>query len=165
MPFLLALLLIVPLLELAVILQVGSWIGLWPTIVLLLLDSLLGALLLKSQGRASWGRLRQALDDRRLPHKEAADGGLVILGGSLLLTPGFITDLMGFLLLIRPVRDKVAHLTLNRSLDAAAASLGGSAGLWGMRSARFRSKAFRRPQYDAEGSAEEIPEYQLPAGK
>jgi UPF0716 protein FxsA len=95
---------IVPLAELYVIIQVGSAIGLIPTLVLLLLDALLGSMLLRHQGRAAWIQFNRALAENRLPHKEVYDGILVILGGALLLTPGFITDIFGLILLIPPTR-------------------------------------------------------------
>lgn len=166
MPLLIAALLIVPLLELAVILQVGSWIGFWPTVVLLLVDSVLGAVLLRSQGSLAWRRLREAIESRRLPHREAADGALVVMGGALLLTPGFLTDLAGLLLMVRPVRDLLSRTALARGMDAAAAGAAGPAGLWGVRSVRFGARAYSmrygtapRQDFDAEGSAsEEAPE-------
>jgi UPF0716 protein FxsA len=95
---------VVPLAELYVIIQVGQAIGLIPTLVLLLLDALLGAMLLRHQGRAAWIQFNRALAENRLPHKEVYDGILVILGGALLLTPGFITDIFGLVLLLPPTR-------------------------------------------------------------
>jgi UPF0716 protein FxsA len=103
--FLLVLIFIlVPLAELYVIIQVGNAIGLVPTLVLLLADALLGSMLLRHQGRAAWIQFNRALAENRLPHKEVFDGILVILGGALLLTPGFITDIFGLVLLIPPTR-------------------------------------------------------------
>ena len=95
---------LVPLAELYVIIQVGNTIGLIPTLVLLLLDALLGSMLLRHQGRAAWVQFNRALAENRLPHKEVFDGILIILGGALLLTPGFITDIFGLVLLIPPTR-------------------------------------------------------------
>ena len=95
---------LVPLAELYVIIQVGNAIGLIPTLVLLLLDALLGSMLLRHQGRAAWIQFNRALAENRLPHKEVFDGILVILGAALLLTPGFITDIFGLVLLIPPTR-------------------------------------------------------------
>jgi UPF0716 protein FxsA len=103
--FLLVLIFIlVPLAELYVIIQVGGVIGLGPTLVLLLADALLGSMLLRHQGRAAWVRFNRALAENRLPHKEVFDGVLIILGGALLVTPGFITDIFGLILLIPPTR-------------------------------------------------------------
>jgi UPF0716 protein FxsA len=110
--FLLVLIFIlVPLAELYVIIQVGNAIGLVPTLVLLLADALLGSMLLRHQGRAAWIQFNRALAENRLPHKEVFDGILVILGGALLLTPGFITDIFGLILLIPPSRAIVRGIT------------------------------------------------------
>jgi UPF0716 protein FxsA len=98
---------IVPLAELYVIIQVGGAIGLVPTLVLLLADALLGSMLLRQQGRAAWVRFNRALAENRLPHKEVFDGVLIIFGGALLITPGFITDIFGLVLLIPPTRAAV----------------------------------------------------------
>jgi UPF0716 protein FxsA len=102
---------VVPLAELYVIIQVGNAIGLVPTLVLLLADALLGSMLLRHQGRAAWIQFNRALAENRLPHKEVFDGILVILGGALLLTPGFITDIFGLVLLIPPTRAIVRGIT------------------------------------------------------
>jgi UPF0716 protein FxsA len=95
---------VVPIAELYVIIQVGEWIGVWPTLLLLLLDAIVGSWLLKHEGRAAWRRFNEALAERRIPAKEVADGFLVILGGALLIAPGFITDIFGILFLIPPTR-------------------------------------------------------------
>jgi UPF0716 protein FxsA len=102
---------VVPLAELYVIIQVGGVIGLIPTLVLLLADALLGSMLLRHQGRSAWIQFNRALAENRLPHKEVFDGILVILGGALLITPGFITDIFGFVLLIPPTRAIVRGIT------------------------------------------------------
>jgi UPF0716 protein FxsA len=95
---------VVPIAELYVIIQVGGLIGVWPTLLLLLLDAIVGSWLLKHEGRAAWRRFNEALAERRIPAKEVADGFLVILGGALLIAPGFITDIFGILFLIPPTR-------------------------------------------------------------
>ena len=95
---------VVPIAELYVIIQVGEAIGVWPTLVLLLLDAVLGSLLLRHQGRGAWRRFNEALAQRRFPGKEVADGVLIVIGGTLLLAPGFITDIFGIFLLIPPTR-------------------------------------------------------------
>jgi UPF0716 protein FxsA len=102
---------VVPLAELYVIIQVGGVIGLVPTLVLLLADALLGSMLLRHQGRSAWIQFNRALAENRLPHKEVFDGILIILGGALLITPGFITDIFGFILLIPPTRAIVRGIT------------------------------------------------------
>ena len=95
---------LLPLAELYVILKVGDLIGIVPTLLLLVADSMLGAWLLKSQGRAVWRRFVEAMQAGRIPGREAVDGGLVIFGGAFLITPGFITDVVGVLLLAPPTR-------------------------------------------------------------
>src|SRR3954451_15286974 len=94
----------IPIAELAVIIQVGQAIGVWWTIGLLIADSLLGSWLMRHQGRASWRRFNEAVGAGRVPTREVLDGALVIFGGALLLTPGFLTDILGLVLLIPPSR-------------------------------------------------------------
>jgi UPF0716 protein FxsA len=101
---LVALFIVVPIAELYVIIQVGEAIGVLPTLLLLLLDAVLGSLLLRHQGRGAWRRFNEALAQRRFPGKEVADGLLIVIGGTLLLAPGFITDIVGIFLLIPPTR-------------------------------------------------------------
>jgi UPF0716 protein FxsA len=108
--FLIVLFIVVPIAELYVIIQVGEAIGLWPTLVLLLADALLGSFLLKHQGRGAWRRFNEALAQRRFPGKEVVDGLLIVVGGTLLLAPGFITDIFGLILLIPPTRAVVRGL-------------------------------------------------------
>ena len=102
--FLVLIFIVVPIAELYVIIQVGNAIGLVPTLFLLLADALLGSLLLRHQGRAAWIRFNRALAEGRVPHREVFDGVLIIFGGALLITPGFLTDILGLILLIPPTR-------------------------------------------------------------
>jgi len=105
MVFLLVLLfVIVPIAELYVIIQVGQEIGALPTIGILVLDSLVGSLLLRSQGRQAWRRFNEALSAGRVPAREVLDGALVIFGAAFLITPGFLTDVVGIALLLPPTR-------------------------------------------------------------
>jgi UPF0716 protein FxsA len=101
---------LVPIAELYVIIKVGEAIGVLPTLALLVADALLGSLLLRQQGRAAWIRFNRALAENRLPHKEVFDGVLIIMGGALLLTPGFLTDVLGLIFLIPPTRAAVRAL-------------------------------------------------------
>jgi UPF0716 protein FxsA len=105
---------VVPLIELAIIIQVGQVIGLVWTIVLLLADSLLGAWLVRREGTRAWSRFRLALNQARVPTDEVLEGALVLFGGALLLTPGFATDALGLLLLIPPTRALVAAIMKRR---------------------------------------------------
>jgi UPF0716 protein FxsA len=104
----------VPIAELAVIIQVGQAIGVWWTIGLLIVDSLLGAWLMRHQGRTAWRRFNEAVGAGRVPAREVLDGALVIFGGALLLTPGFLTDILGLVLLIPPSRALVRMVLARR---------------------------------------------------
>ena len=106
--------LLVPVAELYVIYKVGDAIGVLPTFLLLALDSVLGSLLLRAQGRAVWRRFNEAMAAGRIPHREVIDGVLVIFGGAFLLTPGFLTDVAGLLLLIPPTRSVVRRIAVRR---------------------------------------------------
>ena len=115
MPLLLVLLfIVVPILELWVLIEIGSAIGVLPTIALLILDSVLGAALMRSQGRSAWARFNRALAEGRVPGREVLDGALVIFGGALLLTPGFLTDILGLCLLLPPTRAVVRKVLVQR---------------------------------------------------
>src|SRR5262245_63761782 len=80
---------VVPILEIYVIIQVGQVIGAWWTIALLIADSIFGAWLIRHEGRRAWLALSTALNSGRMPAKELADGGLILVGGTLMLSPGF----------------------------------------------------------------------------
>src|SRR3954453_4743541 len=116
MPVLLFLIFIlVPIVELAVLIQIGQLIGVWWTIALLIADAVLGTVLVRSQGRAAWRRFVTAVNAGRIPHREELDGVLVIFGGALLMTPGFVTDIFGALFLIPPPRALVRRLLVRRA--------------------------------------------------
>ena len=110
MIFLVVLFIVVPILELWLIIEIGGLIGVVPTLLLLLADALLGSLLLRHQGRGAWQRFNRAIAERRFPGKEVADGLLIAIGGTLLLAPGFITDIVGVVFLIPPTRAIVRRL-------------------------------------------------------
>ncbi|HEY8465756.1 MAG TPA: FxsA family protein [Solirubrobacterales bacterium] len=99
-----------PVLELYVIIQVGQAIGIVPTLALLVLDSFVGAALARSQGRAVWRRFNLALAEGRIPARETFDGAMVILGGALMISPGFVTDAFALLLLFPPTRAALRRL-------------------------------------------------------
>lgn len=111
----LALLFVVgPIVELYLIIQVSHVIGGWQTVALLLVESVIGAWLMKRQGRGVWRSIQAQLRDHRLPQAELVDGGLIIFAGALMLTPGFLTDVLGFALLIPPTRALVRRALLAR---------------------------------------------------
>jgi len=112
-------LLVVPLAEIALIVMVGKAIGGWQTIALLLVESALGAYLVKREGRRTWQGLRAALSTGRMPGRELADAALVLIGGTLLLTPGFLTDLAGFFFILpltRPITRRWLQGVVERRL-------------------------------------------------
>jgi UPF0716 protein FxsA len=111
-PLLVVVFLLVPVVEIYVIIQVGQLIGPLPTIALLVIESLIGAWLLKREGRAAWLALQQAVASGRLPAQELVDAGLVLVGGTLLLAPGFLTDLIGFFFILPPTRPLARRLLL-----------------------------------------------------
>lgn len=115
--WILAAFLLVPLVELAIAIQVGRWIGVVPTILLLLVESMLGAWIVRREGASAWRALVAALESGRLPGRELSDAVLVLLGGALLLTPGFLTDVVGFAFVIpatRPPARKVLAAVVRR---------------------------------------------------
>ena len=145
---LIALFIVLPLAELYVILKVGDAIGAVWTIALLAADSLLGALLLRSQGRSVWRRFNAALAEGKMPHREVMDGVLVIFGGAFLITPGFITDIFGLLLLVPPTRALIRSRVVRRLGRRVAVSVGSPPG-------RSRPDRSRPRDYDVEGTARE----------
>jgi UPF0716 protein FxsA len=156
MPLLLIVLfIVVPIAELYVIIQVGEAIGLWPTLALLLADALLGSFLLKHQGRGAWRRFNEALAQRRFPGKEVVDGLLIVVGGTLLLAPGFITDIFGLILLIPPtraiVRGLLKRFTIGRFVVVGMPG-GGQFG-----SGRGPDEPGASRDYDFDATAEEVP--------
>ena len=159
MPLILILLfIVVPIAELYVIIQVGQAIGVVPTLILLLADALLGSLLLKHQGRGAWRRFNEALAARRFPGREVVDGVLIVIGGTLLLTPGFLTDIFGLFLLVPPTR-AIARRVLRRLTIGRFTVVGmgpGSGGPFGPPSGSGPTRGPSR-DYDFEGTAEEVP--------
>lgn len=149
---LIALFIAVPILELYVIVKVGGLIGIWATLALLFGMSLLGAALLRHQGRGAWQRFNRALAERRFPGREVADGLMITVGGTLLLIPGFVTDAVGLLLLFPPTR-----AIARRLLQAYATRRLVVVGISGVRGApsRHSPSPASRP-YDFDGTAEEI---------
>ncbi len=119
---------VVPIAELYLLIQIGQAIGVLPTIALLIVDSLLGAALMRSQGRAAWMRFNAALAEGRVPGREVMDGALVIFGGALLLTPGFLSDILGLSLLLPPTRAVIRGVLLKRFAGRVVAAAASGAG-------------------------------------
>jgi len=102
--WLFALFVAVPLIEIALFIQVGGIIGLWPTLGIVILTAIVGTWLVRTQGIAAMGQLRNSFSELRDPTEPLAHGAMILFSGALLLTPGFFTDAVGFALLIPPVR-------------------------------------------------------------
>lgn len=97
----------VPLIEIALFIQVGGLIGLWPTLAIVVLTALAGTILVRSQGAQTMQRLRNSFDELRDPTEPLAHGAMILFSGALLLTPGFFTDAVGFALLVPGFRNLV----------------------------------------------------------
>ncbi len=109
-----------PLLEVAVFIQVGGVIGVWPTIAATIATALAGSLLLRAQGLAVLMRARTQMDQGQLPAREMFEGVCLVLAGALLLVPGFVTDVIGLLLFVPPLREML-RLMIARHIAAKAA--------------------------------------------
>jgi UPF0716 protein FxsA len=106
-----------PIVEIYVIIQVGQAIGALPTVLLLVIESILGGWLVKHEGRRAWDALRTTLSSGRLPGRELLDAALVLIGGTLLLTPGFVTDVFGFFFVLpvtRPLARRIVTSVISR---------------------------------------------------
>lgn len=106
----LLLFIVVPTVEIYILIQAGKVIGGWQTVFLVLLTGVVGAYLSKSQGRTVWRRLQTELSMGRPPGDALLDGVCVLIGGILLMTPGFVTDAFGLILLLPPAREPVKRL-------------------------------------------------------
>jgi UPF0716 protein FxsA len=161
MPLLLIVLfIVVPIAELAVLIQIGELIGIWWTIALLIADAVLGSMLARSQGRTVWRRFNEAVAGGRVPARETMDGALVLFGGALLLTPGFLSDILGIVLLVPPTRAVVRRVLVRRfaarMVTSMSAPRGGAGGP--------TSRTSPRQAYDVEGTAVDAPPDGLDAG-
>jgi len=140
LPVFFFLFIVMPIAEMAVLIKVGGMIGVFNTIGLVLLTAVVGAWLLRQQGLATLLRANQRLNSGELPAKEVAEGLILAVGGALLLTPGFITDTVGFLCLIPGSRHWLAAQALKRMTVA-----GGS------QSFHFQAGGFRQGPFDGQG--------------
>jgi len=154
LPLLFLLFIGMPILEIYVILQVGQAIGILPTVGLLIVDSIVGAWLMRSQGRLVWRRFTTALEEGRPPAREVLDGALVIVGGALGLAPGFVTDALGLFLIAPPTRAIVRRALVARLARGGAMRVGA----WARPPARPRRPGGSGPRdYDIDGTAHEDP--------
>ncbi len=113
----------VPLIEIALFIEIGGLIGLWPTLAIVVATAIVGGILLRAQGYAALAALRRRLDRGGDPSGPLAHGALILVAGVLMLTPGFFTDTVGFLLLVPPVRSAVIR-GLGRRIAVIAVSAG-----------------------------------------
>lgn len=146
-------LIVLPVVEIYVFVQVSNAIGFLPALALIVLSALLGSALLRRQGRAAIERFNTAVDSRRMPAREVADGAMIALGSFMLIIPGFITSIFGLMLLFYPTR------ALFRMLGGALLLrrfrvVTGSAS-WGYDRAR-RTQNDTGPSFDIEGNAQEV---------
>ena len=122
MKFFFLIFLLVPLIEIYFLIEIGGLIGVGMTILLVVFTALLGAFLVRAQGFATFARVQMQLAQGRLPALEMLEGLLLFFAGALLLTPGFFTDAVGFVLLVPPLRRKIIrHLLARRVFGAVAA--------------------------------------------
>ncbi|MGR9071797.1 MAG: FxsA family protein [Gammaproteobacteria bacterium] len=116
--------LIIPFIEIYVLLKIGGLIGAIPTVAMVVLTAVLGAGLLRIQGFATWRRFQQGMAQGQPPVLEILEGPILLVGGALLLTPGFFTDLLGFACLVPALRRKFALYLIENHLIAAGGSFG-----------------------------------------
>jgi UPF0716 protein FxsA len=133
--WLLILFIAVPIIEIGLFIQVGGWLGFWPTIGIVILTALLGTTLLRSQGLAALGNLQNSVGAGQNPMNHIAHGALILVAGVVLLTPGFFTDAVGLSLLIPPVRELL--------IKAGAARMTGNIHVGG-----FQTEQTQRPASD-----------------
>lgn len=150
--------LVMPLVELWAIIQVGDQIGVLPTVVILLVDSIVGAVIVRREGRRAWAAFRQALTEGRWPGDEVAQGALVLVGGALLLTPGFVTDVLGLSFVLPPTRALWSVLVRRRTTvvavgGAGEGGLGGALGGLGIGPGRGSGGSDRGPASPPPGDA------------
>lgn len=118
----------VPLVEIYVLLEVGGIIGALPTIGLVVLTAVVGAGLIRAQGISTLVRVQRELERGELPAVGIVEGALLLVAGALLLTPGFVTDSLGFLILVPPLRRRAVEAFIRRHLAGAAGTPGGGDG-------------------------------------
>lgn len=105
---------IVPVIEIVLFYYVGTWIGIWPTLALVILTAFVGSWLVSRQGRATWLEFRREITAGEIPTKTIVHGAMILVAGALLLTPGFLTDVVGLLLLVPGVREGLRRWGTNR---------------------------------------------------
>lgn len=155
---LLLLFVVVPIVELSLLIRIGDIIGFWPTIGIILLTGTAGSFFAKREGFSVWQRLNRRLASGQLPGKELLDGVLILLAGAFLITPGVLTDVVGFLALLPPSRNLIGayiQKRLQKSLKAGTIHVGFS----GFGVPRPPSPHQEPPPAEWGGTARETPSY------
>jgi UPF0716 protein FxsA len=141
-PVLLLLFICVPIIEIGLFIQVGGFLGLWPTIGLVLLTAFVGASLVRSQGLQTLLSVQQRLQQGELPAQQIVEGVMLAVAGVLLLTPGFMTDAMGMLVLLPAPRAALARVLMSKVVVKSSAA--------GFTSHSFEQETFSHRHHDAE---------------
>ncbi len=129
MPYLLLLFIVMPIIEIALLLRAGEAFGWWPTLLFVIATAILGSSMLRQQGLATLNKARSRVDSGEMPAQQLLEGVFIMIGGVLLLTPGLITDLFGFLCLIPVTRQWLATQLSKRAFVGFSAGMpGGAAG-------------------------------------
>ena len=155
-----ALFILLPAVELALLVQVDKLIGFWPTIGLILATGLIGSLLARREGLSVWRRLNRRLAEGGLPGQELLDGVIILIAGALLITPGVLTDVIGFLGLLPPTRAlirKIVQKRIDRAITGGTISVSGfqQGGSW--RYAGTPPGRQKSPQW--QGTPRDLPRY------
>ena len=159
---LLALFVAVPIIEIALFIQVGGLIGLWPTLLIVIVTAILGTTLVRQQGALAMSQLRGSFSELRDPTEPLAHGAMILLSGALLLTPGFFTDAMGFALLIPAIRS-VVFKEMRKRIKVQSFQMGGSVHTSGFERGPFHDATARESNIiDGEFKEVEITESDTP---
>lgn len=155
MPYLFLLFIIMPIAEIAVLIKVGGAIGAWTTIGIVILTAILGTFMLRQQGMATLNKAQQRMQQGEMPAHQMLEGLLLLIGGVLLLTPGFITDFFGFCTLVPFSRHFLAKKLAERSVGNMNIFVGGSP---------FNSGAGVNSTRNSAGDGGQGPQAQVPPG-
>lgn len=143
-PILLLLFILVPVIEIGLFIQVGGWLGLWPTLALVLITAFVGASLVRSQGLMTLASVQDRLNRGELPAQQILEGVMLAVAGVLLLTPGFMTDAMGMLVLLPGPRATLAKQVMKRVTVSQASFSQGNFHQGGNAQGPFGEDPFRR---------------------
>jgi UPF0716 protein FxsA len=140
MPIVFVLFIIIPIIEITILINVGQLIGAWYTIALVLLSAFVGVNMLRYQGLATLGRAQKKMSQGEMPQQEMIEGLVLAVGGALLITPGFVTDVIGFCCLVPLTRIGFIKLVSHRFKQSMSAKMSGSANFGSMNGGSFHSE-------------------------